>query len=42
MSFDTNRGWMLIRIRADSLVPASDPASVASIRKSVVERFALT
>jgi hypothetical protein len=41
MSFDTNRAWMLIRIRADSLVPASDPASVASIRKRVVERFAL-
>ena len=42
MSFDTKRGWMLIRIRADSLVPASDNASVASIRKRVVERFALS
>jgi hypothetical protein len=41
MSFDTNRAWMLIRIRADSLVPASDPASVASIKKRVVERCAL-
>jgi hypothetical protein len=42
MSFDTNRGWMLIRVRADSLAPAGDPASVASIRTSVVERFALS
>jgi hypothetical protein len=42
MSFDTNRAWMLIRIRADSLVPVRDPASVASIRKRVVERFALS
>ena len=41
MAFDTNRDWMLIRIRADSLLPASDPASVASIRTNVVERFAL-
>jgi hypothetical protein len=41
MAFDTNRDWVLIRIRADSLVPASDPASVASIRTNVVERFAL-
>ena len=30
---DTNLNWMLIRIRADSLVPASDPASTASIQK---------
>jgi hypothetical protein len=42
MPFDTNRDWMLIRIRADSLVPASDPTSVASIQKSVVERFGLS
>jgi hypothetical protein len=42
MPFDTNRGWMLIRIRADSLVPAGDPASVTSILKSVVERFGLS
>ncbi len=42
MSFDTNHDWMLIRIRADSLVPADDPASVASVRKRVVERFALS
>ena len=42
MPFDTNRDWMLIRIRADSLVPASDPTSVASIIKSVVERFGLS
>ena len=42
MPFDTNRDWMLIRIRADSLVPASDPTSVASIIESVVERFGLS
>ena len=42
MPYDTNLGWMLIRIRADSLVPASDPASVASILKNVVERFAMS
>jgi hypothetical protein len=40
--FDTNLGHMLIRIRADTLVPASDPASAASIVKNVVERFALS
>ena len=39
--YDTNFGWMLIRIRADTLVPASDPASAASILKNVVERFAM-
>jgi hypothetical protein len=42
MPFDTNRDWMLIRVRADSLVPASDPTSVASIQKRVVERFGLS
>ena len=42
MAFDTNRGWMLTRIRADSLVPATDPTSVASILKNVVERFGLS
>jgi hypothetical protein len=42
MPFDTNRDWMLIRIRANSLVPASDPTSIASIQKSVVERFGLS
>jgi hypothetical protein len=42
MPFDTNRGWMLVRIRADSLAPASDPTSIASIQKSVVERFGLS
>jgi hypothetical protein len=40
--YDTNFGWILIRIRADSLVPASDPVSVASILKNVVERFAMS
>jgi len=42
MPYDTNLGWMLIRIRADTLVPASDPASAASILKHVVERFAMS
>ncbi len=42
MAFDTNRGWLLTRIRADSLVPAADRTSVASILKSVVERFGLS
>ena len=42
MAFDTNRDWMLIRIRADSLVPAADPTSVTSILKNVVERFGLS
>jgi hypothetical protein len=42
MTTDTNLNWMLIRIRADTLVPASDPASAASIEKNVVERFAMS
>jgi Protein of unknown function (DUF1214) len=42
MPYDTNFGWILTRIRADTLVPASDPASAASIVKNVVERFAMS
>jgi hypothetical protein len=42
MPYDTNFGWILIRIRADTLVPASDPASAATIFNNVVERFAMT
>lgn len=42
LPYDTNLGWILIRIRADTLVPASDPASAASILKNVVERFAMS
>jgi hypothetical protein len=41
LPYDTNFGWILIRIRADTLVPASDPVSAASILKNVVERFAM-
>jgi hypothetical protein len=41
MPYDTNFGWILIRIRADTLVAASDPASAASILNNVVERFAM-
>ncbi|MFL5863526.1 MAG: DUF1254 domain-containing protein [Solirubrobacteraceae bacterium] len=42
VSYDTNLGWILIRIRGDTLVPASDPASAASIQKTVAERFAMS
>jgi Protein of unknown function (DUF1254) len=41
MPTDTNLNWMLIRIRANSLLPTSDPASTAMIQKNVVEKFAL-
>lgn len=40
MATDTNYNWMLIRIRADSLVPSSDPASVASVNANTVQKFA--
>ena len=40
-TIDTNRAWLLIRIRANSLVPAANPASVTSLRKRVVQHFAL-
>lgn len=42
MTSDTNLNWMLIRIRADSLVPASNPASMASIETNVVKRFGMS
>ncbi len=42
MTTDTNLNWMLIRIRADSLVPPSNPASTASIQTNVVERFGMS
>lgn len=42
MPYDTDLGWILIRIRADSLVPPDDAASVATIQKNVVERFAMS
>jgi hypothetical protein len=43
---DTNLNWMLIRIRADTLAPSSDPNvfpanSTASVYKDVVQKFAL-
>ena len=41
MPTDTNLNWMLIRIRADSLLPTSDPASTAQIQKTIVQKFAL-
>jgi hypothetical protein len=41
MPTDTNLNWMLIRIRANSLVDASDPTSTATIQANVVEKFAL-
>ena len=42
MTTDTNLNWMLIRIRADTLLPPGDPASATSIEKNVVERFAMS
>lgn len=42
LTTDTNLNWMLIRIRADTLVPAGEPASAASIKTNVVERFAMS
>ena len=42
LPYDTNFGWILIRIRADTLVPASNPASAASVFKNVVERFGMS
>jgi len=42
LPLDTNLGWLLIRIQADTLVPASNPASAATIQKRVVQRFALS
>ena len=41
MPTDTNLNWMLIRIRADSLVDPSDPTSTHTIQRRVVQRFAL-
>ncbi|HMM48531.1 MAG TPA: DUF1254 domain-containing protein [Miltoncostaeaceae bacterium] len=41
MTSDTNLNWMLIRIRADTLVPPGNSASAAVVKKKVVERFAL-
>ncbi|MBV9195337.1 MAG: DUF1254 domain-containing protein, partial [Solirubrobacterales bacterium] len=42
LPYDTNLGWILIRIRADSLAPASSPTSTAEILKNVVEKFAMS
>jgi hypothetical protein len=42
MTSDTNLNWMLIRIRADSLLPASNAASTASIMANVVKKFGMT
>ena len=35
MTSDTNLNWVLIRIRANALVPFSDPTSVSSIQNAV-------
>ena len=40
MATDTNMNWMLIRIRANSLVPGSDPSSVNSVYQKTVKKFA--
>jgi hypothetical protein len=42
MTSDTNLNWMLIRIRADSLVPASNSASTANVMTNVVEKFGMS
>lgn len=41
MASDTNANWLLIRVRADTLVAAADPRSAASVRRNVVQKFAL-
>lgn len=41
MTTDTNLGWLLVRIRADTLVDATSPASASSVIDNVVEGFAL-
>jgi hypothetical protein len=41
MPNDTNLAWMLIRIRADSLVPSNSSASTAVAYRKTVKRFAL-
>lgn len=41
MASDTNLNWMLIRVRADSLIDAADPTSTASTFTDVIEKFAL-
>ncbi|MGV9709892.1 DUF1254 domain-containing protein [Gordonia sp. NPDC003424] len=42
LTSDTNLNWVLIRIRADMLVPPSSSASGFQIENTVVQRFALT
>jgi hypothetical protein len=42
MTSDTNLNWVLIRIRANALVPVGDATSVSTIQNSVVEKFALS
>ena len=41
LASDTNVNDMLIRVRANSLVPDSDPTSVPNVAKNVVQKFAL-
>jgi hypothetical protein len=38
---DTDLGWILVRVRADSLAPPSDPDSTNAKYNSVVTKFAL-
>jgi hypothetical protein len=41
MASDTNVGWLLIRVRANTLIDASAPASVPNAVNGVVQKFAL-
>jgi hypothetical protein len=41
MASDTNVNWFLIRVRANTLIDASNPASVPNAVNGVVQKFAL-
>jgi hypothetical protein len=41
MASDTNVNWLLIRIRTNTLIDASDPTSVPNVDQGVVQKFAL-
>ncbi len=41
MASDTNLNWMLIRVAANTLAPASSPNSVPNVYANVVQKFAL-
>jgi Protein of unknown function (DUF1254)/Protein of unknown function (DUF1214) len=41
MASDTNVNWLLIRIRTNTLIDASDPTSVPNVAQGEVQKFAL-